>query len=211
MESIKNNSERIILLLKTEGSTDIATIADRLTISKEGVRQHLTKLISDRLVEKSSQCGSVGRPRAYYRLSKRGETRFPDAHAEVTVQLLKSVRQLLGENALNLLISDREKQTYRRYKEKLAGAHSLEEKLNLLTKIRSEEGYMAGWRKEGLYYFFSENHCPICAAASFCQQFCRAELSTFNKLLGPGVSIKRTHHILSGAQRCVYQIVEINP
>jgi predicted ArsR family transcriptional regulator len=33
--------------------------------------------------------------------------------------------------------------------------------------------------KEGKEYFLIENHCPICAAATECQGFCRAELSNF--------------------------------
>ena len=51
-----------------------------------------------------------------------------------------------------------------------------------------------------------ENHCPICAAATACQGFCRAELEVFRSVLGDDVTVERTDHILAGARRCAYRI-----
>ena len=132
--------------------------------------------------------------------------KFPDTHADITVQLLKSVKSLLGENALELLISDRKKTTYARYEAKLKGSKNLEDKLKKLSKVRTEEGYMAEWTKEGDSYYFIENHCPICAAATECQQFCKAELKNFRALLGPELQIERIKHIIAEDNRCVYKI-----
>jgi len=51
-----------------------------------------------------------------------------------------------------------------------------------------------------------ENHCPICAAARECQNFCRSELDVFRRVLGPGCAVQREEHILAGERRCVYRI-----
>jgi predicted ArsR family transcriptional regulator len=51
-----------------------------------------------------------------------------------------------------------------------------------------------------------ENHCPICAAATACQGFCRSELAIFREMLGPTCDIERTEHIIQGARRCAYLI-----
>jgi predicted ArsR family transcriptional regulator len=123
--------------------------------------------------------------------------------------LLQSVKKLLGENALDLLISDREAQVYQRYEKALHDASTLEERLDRLSKMRSEEGYMAEWTKENDTYFLIENHCPICAAAAECQGFCRSELRNFKQLIGDKFEVERVQHIVSGGQRCVYQIKEI--
>ena len=124
------------------------------------------------------------------------------------MELLRSVKNLLGDNALDLLIGDREKQTYGRYEVLLADAVTLEERLEKLALIRTEEGYMAEWRKEGDEYCLIENHCPICAAAIECQGFCRAELTNFKSLIGKEYNVERIKHILAGGQRCVYRIVQ---
>lgn len=49
-----------------------------------------------------------------------------------------------------------------------------------------------------------ENHCPICAAASTCQSFCRAELTVFREVLQ--AKVERTEHILHQARRCAYRV-----
>ncbi|CAH1663291.1 hypothetical protein CHELA20_40183 [Hyphomicrobiales bacterium] len=47
-----------------------------------------------------------------------------------------------------------------------------------------------------------ENYRPICAAATSCQAFRRAELQMFRAVLGPKGHAERTAHIVEGAQRC---------
>ncbi|MGH2623042.1 MAG: helix-turn-helix transcriptional regulator, partial [Sphingobacterium sp.] len=97
----KSNSDNILLLLKKKGVLDASIIATDLALSKEGVRQHLVKLLADGLVEKACVSSGVGRPFTNYSLSEKGLAKFPDAHADVSVQLLKSVKNLLGDNALD--------------------------------------------------------------------------------------------------------------
>jgi len=38
------------------------------------------------------------------------------------------------------------------------------------------------------------------------QGLCRSELALFRAVLGPGVEVERTEHILAGARRCAYRI-----
>jgi predicted ArsR family transcriptional regulator len=71
---------------------------------------------------------------------------------------------------------------------------------------------MAAWHEEDDgSLLLVENHCPICAAATACQGFCRAELDVFRDVLGPDVSITREEHIVSGGRRCSYSIREVTP
>lgn len=68
---------------------------------------------------------------------------------------------------------------------------------------------MADWQEgEDGSILLVENHCPICAAATNCQGFCRAELQVFRAVLGPSVAVERSEHIVSGGRRCTYVIRE---
>ncbi len=191
------------------GEATALVIAEELAITKEGARKHLLNLSADGLIEATVQNGGVGRPSVSYSLTEKGMSRFPDSHADITVQLLKSVKSLLGENALNLLIGDREAIVYQKYNKALTGAETLDQKLKILSQKRSEEGYMAEWKKDDDTYYLTENHCPICAAATECQGFCRSELNNFRQLLGPEYSIERTEYILDSGKRCTYKIEKI--
>ncbi|MFZ4928065.1 helix-turn-helix transcriptional regulator [Chryseobacterium sp. Mn2064] len=202
----KPAADRILMFLKMRGEATSLLISEELSITKEGARKHLLNLAEEGLIQPSVKSEGVGRPTTYYTLTEKGLAQFPDTHADVTVQLLRSVKNLLGENALDLLITDREKNTHDRYEKALSNAKSLEKRLEVLTQARTKEGYMAEWKKEGKEYFLIENHCPICAAATECQGFCRAELSNFQSLIGPEYTVERIDHIISGGQRCVYKI-----
>lgn len=202
----KSAADRILMFLKMRGEATSLLISEELSITKEGARKHLLNLAQEGLIQPTVKSEGVGRPSTYYTLTEKGLAQFPDTHAEITVQLLKSVKNLLGENALDLLISDREKNTHDRYEKALTKTKNLEQRLEVLVVARSKEGYMAEWKKEGKDYFLIENHCPICAAATECQGFCRAELSNFQSLLGKEYTVERVDHIISGGQRCVYKI-----
>ncbi|EEQ95031.1 transcriptional regulator [Brucella intermedia LMG 3301] len=202
----RSPAERVMLTLKMRGAQTAAAIGEHLGTTGEAVRQQLVRLAEEGLVAPHSVSQGVGRPSQFWDLTETGNRRFPDTHADLTVQLLHSVRSILGEDALDTLIAHRESETRRQYQARLKDL-PLGERVLELAAIRSAEGYMADAEKqEDGSWLFIENHCPICAAADACQGFCRAELQVFRAVLGPDVSVNRTEHILAGARRCAYVI-----
>jgi predicted ArsR family transcriptional regulator len=139
-------------------------------------------------------------------LTAAANARFPDTLAELTAHLIGTIRTQFGEEALDRLIDARAAESKAAYDEALRAAAGLGEKVARLAEARTREGYMAESRKEGDGYLLVENHCPICVAATACQGFCRAELGTFRDVLGPGVAVERTEHIVRGDRRCAYRI-----
>ncbi len=199
-------ADRLLFLLKTHGPQTAQELARRLGITSEAVRQQAGQLAGAGLLFSVAEARGVGRPSQVYRLSTAAQTRFPDKHAELTAELLESVRRTLGERALDRLIHDRESRTRQRYRAALEGCRTLQGRVARLTSMRTAEGYMAEYFEKDGHFILIENHCPICAAATVCQGFCRAELEIFQSVLGPDVHIERTEHLLAGSRRCVYQI-----
>jgi len=198
-------AERLLMLLKTRGELQASDAGHILGTTGEAARQQFVKLAKEGLVEPKSVSHGVGRPSQFWQLTAQGHARFPDAHADLTVQLLTLIRSSLGENALEQLITSREELTRSAYHLAMEGAETLEERLQRLTAIRTREGYMADWQpQEDGSYLLVENHCPICAAATACQGFCRAEREVFSATLE--ANVERTEHILQGARRCAYRI-----
>jgi predicted ArsR family transcriptional regulator len=201
-------ADRLLYQLKSLGPVTTQGLAERLGITTMGARKHLLTLREQGLVECEQRVEGVGRPAQYWSLTGSGHARFPDRHAEMTVQLIGNVRTLFGEAGLEQLIAVREAEAERIYRERLAGSANLAERLARLAAVRSEEGYMAELieEKEEGSWLLVENHCPICAAASSCQGFCRSELLLFRLCLGEEAVVERVEHLLSGARRCAYRI-----
>ena len=200
-------ADRVLFNIKTKGPVSTSMIAKDLNMTGEAARQHIQKLISSGLVKgvQQDKPSGAGRPRQNWILTSTGHQRFPDAHAQLAVQLIESVKKLFGDNGLDQLISQREDETRTRYLSRCRNLPFLE-RLQALVDIRSDEGYMARLEADGDDWLLIEDHCPICAAATACQNFCRSELQLFREVMGDNIHIEREQHLLSGAGRCAYRI-----
>lgn len=201
--------DRLLYLLKSRGPQTAADAGSALGITAPGAQQQLARLAASGLVAGEDRRQRRGRPKRYYGLTEAGHARFPDRHSDLTLDLLKTTEAVFGLEGLDRLIRHREQAAFDSYQAALAGCRSTRERVERLAEIRSREGYMAEWREEAPgSYLLIENHCPICAAASFCQGLCRSELELFRSVLGPKARIERTDHIPSGARRCAYLVNE---
>jgi predicted ArsR family transcriptional regulator len=159
--------DRVLLTLKSRGPLSTSVLARLLGISIPGVRQHLNSLTREGLIQHQTIRKGVGRPAHEWALTPAAQDRFPDTHAEMTTSLIASIRDTLGEPALDAVIDHRHQQIRKRYRAQLEAASTLDEKLARLASIRTEEGYMAELTAmEDGSWLLAENHCPICAAAA---------------------------------------------
>ena len=199
--------DKVLFQLKTRGPLTPAQVAARLVVTEVAVRQHLRRLEAEGLVEAVEVRRGVGRPARVFAATAAAAAHFPDAHADLTAELLDAARATFGERGLDQLIETRSARQQRAYAERLRGARTLAERVARLAAVRSEEGYLAEWsRADDDSFLLVENHCPICVAARSCQAFCRDELRVFQAALGDGAEVARTDHLLAGARRCAYRI-----
>lgn len=200
-------SRAVIDTLKIDGPLTAQALSDRLGVTAMAVRQHLYDLAGKGLVTYVEKKGRAGRPSKIWALTAGANSFFPDGHADLAVGLIHTVRAAFGDAGIDQLIAVRTGTQTKAYSRALAGSGDLQEKLNNLAQIRTEEGYMAEVEESGDATFtFIERHCPICSAAQVCTGLCASELSVFQQVLGPDVVVERTDHILAGATRCAYRV-----
>lgn len=200
--------QHLLSVIKRHGSLSLAEIAAQLGISQEAARQRVNRLAQWGLVQKHEQRKGIGRPLGVWTLSRKGHARFPDTHAQLSVQLLEAASLLHGETGIEALLATRENSIKLRYEEVLSSAVSLEERLERLVQLRDAEGYMARLEivESGKVWRLIEDHCPIGAAAASCGGFCASELRLFQAILGDNVEIVREEHLQQGERRCAYKI-----
>lgn len=203
-----HTAERFLMLLKTNGPLSTAAVAQSLGITNEGARLQLQKLGAAGLVQaQAAVVKGVGRPVHAWQLTAAGNARFPDTHADLSIQLIQTIQQLMGPAGLEQVMTAREQTTALRYQELLNGVDDLAERLERFADIRSEEGFLAECQAAGDNYLFIENHCPICSAARECQGICESELRVFRQIMQGMATVSRRQHIIGGDRRCVYEIV----
>ncbi len=205
-----STAEHILFFIKSRGPASTATLAKALDMTGEAARQQVQKLLAAGLLEGSAGASAgVGRPRQDWALTAAGHSRFPDTHAQLTVQLIGAMRTLFGDDGMERLIAQREAASRAVYVEACTG-QPVPQRLRRLAAVRSEEGYMARVEQDGGDWLLIEDHCPICAAASVCQGFCRSEMRLFQEAIGDAATLQREEHLLAGARRCVYRITPVS-
>ena len=188
---------------------DAARLGKRLNLTPMAVRQHLYDLQRERLVSAEERIAAVGRPAKYWHLTRKADRLFPSAYAELSVALIDALGEALCETGVRQVLASRCARQKKEYTPRIPASLPLKEKVQRLAQIRTEEGYMAGMKRErGGGFLLVENHCPICAAATACKGFCSTELDLFQTVLGPRVTIERVEHIVAGDRRCAYSIRE---
>jgi predicted ArsR family transcriptional regulator len=205
-----NTAEQTLFLIKTRGPQTAQQLAALLDLTSMGARKQLEAWQEKGLLTYEDVADKPGRPSRRWMLTDAGHARFPDRHADLTVQLIDQVRQLFGDTGLDKLIASRESASEQQYRQHLRDAGDLPGRVAALAQARAVEGYMAEVEpQDDGSLLLIENHCPICAAAKQCQKFCRSELEVFQRVLGPDCSVGRVEHMLAGARRCVYVIKKI--
>jgi predicted ArsR family transcriptional regulator len=184
-------------LLKIHGPTNVPTLARLRGVNLNAVRQQLSMLQREGLVEVRVEKRRVGRPTQLYALTDKADALFPQAYGPLALTLLRQLREVDGEKKIDQLFDRRTRLLIAAYRKRLAGK-SLVEKWQELARIRAEEGYMARAEGRGL----TEHHCPIAAIAKEFPQVCKFEKRLFEAVLG--APLDRTDHLASGGRACVY-------
>lgn len=202
---LPDTRRRILECLKQEGLLTAEALGKLLNITSMGARQQLHALERDGLVEHKIKQKEIGRPGYYYGLTSVGDELFPRTYPQMANSLLETVRILDGEKGIERLFKKRTDLLAGQYRKRMANKN-LKEQVKELAAIRSEEGYMADWKKINKNTFqLREKNCAICQIASHCMQACNFELDLFSKVL-PNTEITRETHILQGDRNCTYLI-----
>jgi predicted ArsR family transcriptional regulator len=202
------SKRKIVDRLKRADAT-VAELAHALDMTEAGARQHLDALAEHGLVVSSTRASEGrGRPPTVWTLTDLAQDLFPDRHDDLTVDLIAAVRTALGDKGLQQVIDARTDAQRQAYARAVPKKGSLRARAEALARVRTEEGYLAEVVNDpdGRGVLLVEHHCPICTAATACAGFCSSELDLFREVMGRGVKVERTQHLLSGDRRCAYRM-----
>ncbi len=211
MAELTDAKRRIVDRLKHLEHATAPQLAAEFGLTDTAVRQHLESLADSGLVERAAApMRGRGRPPVRWRLSPLAAGLFPDRHADLTVELIASIRAALGEAALERVIAVRTARqgiAYLATLGPLTDGAAVAVRVRRLAEVRSAEGYLAETvdLPDGDVLLI-EHHCPIGEAAAACKGLCAAELDLFRSALGPDATVEREQHLLGGDTRCSYRI-----
>jgi DeoR family suf operon transcriptional repressor len=193
----------VLVELKRAHRLTAKDLGTRLGISLNAVRHHLKELEADALVEYERQHRGVGAPAFAYRLSAAGEALFPRRYEATLTELLDYVVEREGRATAVAVLEARYDALTRRLQDELAGATPVQ-RMAAVTRLLSDEGYMAEGTASGETGTLIEHNCAIQAVAQRFPEICAAEARFLAAALG--AEVDRHEHILSGCSACEYRV-----
>ena len=194
----------ILLTLKQRGSVSLTDLSVELRISKMATLKHLNALEAKGLVERSTKAGGRGRPRAFFNLSRRSTTLFPEAYTHMTLSALGFIEDKMGREGVARLLKQRAQEVLDANRNRMPDA-PLREKVSELVKIRDEGGYMAELgHAGGRTIEMLEHNCPIMAVAERYPEACTVERELFQSLLR--ADVETSHRVVAGDPVCRFLI-----
>jgi predicted ArsR family transcriptional regulator len=193
---------RLLDVLKQAGPRPVRELRVSLGVSSMAVRQHLTGLERDGLVQRSSARRPLGRPESLYALTPAAETHFPKRFDALARELLEGAQDALGPAGFEKLLAARLERQVETYSRRVQG-RDVETRLQELAAIQDENGFMTSC--DPAQREIVQHNCAICSVAERFPEMCRVELQLFERLLG--AKVERVEHRLEGGVACRFHVI----
>jgi predicted ArsR family transcriptional regulator len=200
--------QQILDYLRRHGQASVKDIGEHLGLTPTGIRQHLTVLERDGLVEANEARGHVGRPALIYRLSATGDALYPKKYDELANALIEEARSVLGPQALAQLMKS--------VAARFAGPHAariaerpLAERVRAASEVLEARGSVVTWVAEGEDYAVCTHTCPYWNVATKNSIVCALDVEFVRQLVGEDMRL--TTSLLRGDDCCTFHIKPAEP
>lgn len=140
----QRQQELLKLLLRNKGGMTVDELSRRLEITRNAVRQHLSALESDGLIEPGISRPSGGRPEQLYVLSDEGKEIFPRQYSWFAELVVESIRDEAGEEVLKERLDRMGKRIADQLRNETAPAANHHDQVEKLAGIMQSMGYATG-------------------------------------------------------------------
>ncbi len=200
---MKSTRDRILQTLLRQPRTTINALAKNVGINPISVRHHLTNLQVEGLVGAEEERHGVGRPRLVYFLTEAGLERFPTRYLRLTSRLLDQLKESMPEPIVSKLFLQMAEDMAGEYAEQMKD-RSMEERLEFMKALLTEEGFNVEWEREGSAYQIHEITCPYLQIGQNHPEVCTVDQTLISRMLA--VPAEKVHCILSGDAHCTYVV-----
>jgi len=199
----KSTRQRVLQTLLSRQRCTINELADAVDINPISVRHHITRLEADGLVTSEEERHGVGRPRRLYFLTEEGQERFPSRYLRFTIRLLEQLKDSMPEAMVSHLFQQMAEDVAAEYEAQISGLN-MEQRLDLVTHLLSNEGFTVEWEQKGNEYLIREISCPYYHIGQSHPEVCSVDQTLISTMLS--VPAAKVNCVLNGDNYCTYVV-----
>lgn len=192
------------LLMAPQGCS-VEELCERLRISHNAVRQHLSALLARDYLERGQARPTGGRPQARFRLTEGGRALFPRNYGLLSTALLSQLRERYGAAELEEMLQQLGR-TLGSHEVALPPEAGTDEVAQRLAGQLDALGYEAVVARHGQEQHVEAFNCVFHALARSVPQVCKFDLAYMEAASG-----RRIHHmecIIRGGHVCRFRVGE---
>jgi DeoR family suf operon transcriptional repressor len=203
---MSSTRDKILLTLLKQPRRTIIELAKAVDINPISVRHHLTNLQMEGIVDAEEERHGVGRPRLVYALTDAGMEKFPTRYLRLTTRLLAQMKESMPEPVVSKLFSQIAETLADEYADQMQNMN-MEERLDFVKEMLSQEGFTVEWEKKDGQYQIHEISCPYYQIGVAHPEICTVDQALISKMLA--VPANKVECILNGDAHCTYVVQSI--
>jgi predicted ArsR family transcriptional regulator len=201
-EFLASDTTILDLLRKRDGQT-VADLAALLGVTATAVRQRLTRLLAQGLIErKVIRCGR-GRPNHEYSLTPAGRRKTGANFADLAMALWQEIRQVKDLEVRRGLLSRVSRRLAESYAEQIRG-NTVEERMAALAEVFEERQVPFEVDRTHELPILTALACPYPDLAEKDRSVCAMERMMFEELLGEDLKLSQCR--LDGGTCCTFEL-----
>lgn len=194
----------ILDYLRRHRQSTVKGLGEHLNLTSTGIRQHLTVLERDGLVEAREERGHVGRPALVYQLTAKGDALFPKMYDALASAMIEEVRDLVGPEPLQQMMHNVAERFAEPYMSRLEGK-SGSARLAEVAAIMAERGCVSDITSEpDGAISISQRACLYPNVSNRNSTICQIDVELLRKFLGGEPRLVTS--LLRGDDSCTYRV-----
>ena len=191
----------IVDRLRRERAATVQSLAEWLGVTATAVRQRLSRLMEQGLIERSSEAAGRGRPTHYYRLTDVGQRAAGNNYEELAVALWEEVRAVRDPEVRQGLLKRVAVRVADQYRDQVTG-DTADERLDSLTQWLTSKQIPCEVTQQGELPVIQALACPYPDLAAQDRSVCAMENMVVSELIGAGMKLSACR--LDGADCCSF-------
>src|SRR3990172_1759452 len=200
---MQSTRQQILEYMQRHGRATVKELGALLGLTSTGIRQHLTVLERDGLVDTREERGRVGRPTLVYSLTEQADSLFPKRYDDLAGVILEEIRSVDGNERLHQLLSRVAERLAEPYTDRVAGM-ALPERVRETANIMEEQGCLVDYSEADGDFYIDEYTCPFPKVAQTDRAVCALHVDFVRQLTGGDTRLPRS--LLRGERSCTYRI-----
>lgn len=196
--------QQILDYLRERGDATVKDLGRVLGLTPTGIRQHLTVLEQDGLVDSAEVRGRVGRPALRYSLTDAADVLYPKRYDDLAAALLEEVRATYGSEGLQRVVRGVAHRFAEEMRPEVPVAAPPQERVDAVARALRRREIVADWERDGDGWLLHERSCPYPAIARQNSVSCAMDVALVRELTG--MDARLTECVVRGDSCCTYRL-----